>query len=608
MDKRTLLAVVLSVVVISIGFMLQSLIFPSSENDEAAIPPDADAIQEQRLQVAEGTGPTETDSGSETPSAPAEPGTEILPTGDVDDRERTVTLETELFTVVFSNRGGEIVSLQLKEHDDESEPVDMIYRGETDIGAFFISFGGPDAKPVDAIFEYSRRGEFGMEFRRDFIAPTAADGNAYPFTLVKTYNFDPLSYMFKLDVTIENSIKEFPNLNADGFSYSLGFGPQIGPTFESLGGRGEYRYFYTYEEGKRKNNRMNRAGELSVNTMYTWAGIAGKYFAVLAFPDATPYSLKFTQPYTEGLQASAYFHFSRPIIKSSLSTDTFHFYAGPKTVKELSLFNSPDKNPYGLSDLNLDTAVDSSNLLGWLESILKFFLDLFYKAIPNYGVSIILLSIFIKVLFFPITRKSYESTSKMQQLQPKINELKEKLKDNSQRMNQEMAALYKREKVNPLGGCLPILLQMPIFIAFYGVLSKHFALRGAPFFWWITDLSEPDSILSFGNFTVPLLSWTDLRLLPIIYIGTQLLTSKMMQTPNTSTSKNMKMMQYMMPIFFFFILYNAPSGLLLYWTLTNVFTAIQQQAVAAYRKSHPQKPKKDDGKKPGPGRGGGKRK
>jgi YidC/Oxa1 family membrane protein insertase len=196
----------------------------------------------------------------------------------------------------------------------------------------------------------------------------------------------------------------------------------------------------------------------------------------------------------------------------------------------------------------------------------------------------------------------------MQALNPKIAEIKEKYKDKPQQMNQEMAALYKKEKVNPLGGCLPIFIQMPIFIAFYGVLSKHFPLRGAPFFWWITDLSEPDSVLSFGT-AIPLLNWSDLRLLPIIYIGTQLLSSKMMQTPNTSTSKNMKLMQYFLPIFFFFILYNAPSGLLIYWTLTNVFTAIQQKATSAYRKTHEPKKKPGDDKRKGrgPGKGPGKK-
>jgi YidC/Oxa1 family membrane protein insertase len=180
----------------------------------------------------------------------------------------------------------------------------------------------------------------------------------------------------------------------------------------------------------------------------------------------------------------------------------------------------------------------------------------------------------------------------MQALNPKITAIREKYKDNSQRMNQEIAALYKKEKVNPLGGCLPILLQMPIFISFYGVLTKHFALRGQPFVWWINDLSEPDSVLSFGDFTVPLLGWNDLRLLPILFVGTQILSSKFMQSPQSTGSSNMKLMSTLMPVFFFFILYNAPSGLLLYWIMTNVLTAGQQYVVNKYRKTHPGKEKK----------------
>ena len=211
---------------------------------------------------------------------------------------------------------------------------------------------------------------------------------------------------------------------------------------------------------------------------------------------------------------------------------------------------------------------------------------------------------------------NFDSTSKMQGLNPKIQEIREKYKDDSTRMNQEMAALYKKEKVNPIGGCLPLLLQMPIFIALYGVLSKHFALRGAPFMLWITDLSEPDSILNFGNFTVPFLGWNDLRVLPLLFVGTQIASSKLMQTPSTSQSKNMQLMQTFMPVFFFFILYSAPSGLLLYWTLTNVLTAAQQYSINKYRKTHPkdEDEPKDTGKGSsgpkggGPRPGGGKRK
>jgi YidC/Oxa1 family membrane protein insertase len=598
MDKRTLLAVVLSVVVISVGFMLQGLISPKSEEIATA-----DANQTgQGVMAAEPSAESES-TETQTFQEPAEdttPGAAVVLSGESDERERKIIVETDLFVATFTNKGGELASLLLKEHLDDGEPIDMLYHGESDWNGFFVSFGKAGAVPVDAIFEFSRRGEYGVEFRRDFLAPPSADGKSYPFTLVKRYNFEPSTYMFELVVKIENSINEFPNLDFGGFAYTLGFGPQIGPEFATLGGRGEYRYYYTYEEGKRQNNRL-RGQNLVVENRYVWGGITGKYFALIAAPLGA-YELTFSQPVIEGLQSSSFMYLSRPVIKSSANEDRFLIYAGPKIKKYLGTFNDQANNPYQVSDLNLDAAVDSSALLGWLESILKFFLDLFYSIIPNYGVAIILLSILIKLVFYPITRKSFDSTAKMQALNPKITELKEKLKDKPQQMNQEMAALYKREKVNPLGGCLPIFIQMPIFIAFYGLLSKHFPLRGAPFFGWITDLSEPDSLINFGATTIPLLGWNDLRLLPIIYIGTQLLTSKMMQTPNTSTSKNMKMMQYFMPIFFFFILYNAPAGLLLYWTLTNVFTAVQQQATTAYRKTHEPKKKPGDDKKKGRGK------
>ena len=139
--------------------------------------------------------------------------------------------------------------------------------------------------------------------------------------------------------------------------------------------------------------------------------------------------------------------------------------------------------------------------------------------------------------------------------------------------------MYKKEGVSPLGGCLPMLLQFPILIAFYSLLNTHFALRGAVFIpGWINDLSSPEVVLSFNPIKLPLLGEFDaIRALPFIMLVTTFLSSKLMQSPGTDASgKNMKMMTYMMPIMFFFILYNMPSGLLLYWTMQNIFTVAQQ--------------------------------
>ncbi len=620
MDKRTLLAVVLSVVIISVGFMIQNVLWPPE------IPETVDQTRQPGTQDGSLTGRTGTttdgegrtvESGDTGGSETAE-GTEtttrriVIPAErDEELRERTYTIETDVFIATLSNKGGELTSLRLKEHTTEGEPIDMVFNGETGIDPFFIQFGGNEAETVDTLFEQSIRGQYGVEYRRTFLAPTGPDGVSVPFTMIKTYTFQPTEYMFELEITIENSVNDYPNLDFNGIAYTLGYGPQIGPYFDELASqmvsRGEYRRYYTYEDGKRKNNNLSRSGELLIQSRFNWAGIVGKYFALLAVPDDAQYQLTFEQTSNlEGVSLASYMYLSRPFIRSSKNTDVFRIYAGPKLKKHLTMYNDSAKNPYGYSDLNLDEVVDTSAILGWLESILKFFLDMFYRMIPNYGVAIILLTLLVKALLFPITRKSYESTSKMQALNPKIQEIREKFKDNPNRMNQEMAALYKKEKVSPLGGCLPLLLQMPVFIALYGVLTKHFGLRGEEFIWWINDLSQPDSAWNFAPFTLPILGWSDLRVLPMLFVGTQVLSSKFMQQPGTAQNKNMKLMGTLLPVVFFFILYNAPSGLILYWTTTNILTVGQQRLIAKYRQSHPDSDDKSGGTKGGGSGPGGK--
>jgi len=191
----------------------------------------------------------------------------------------------------------------------------------------------------------------------------------------------------------------------------------------------------------------------------------------------------------------------------------------------------------------------------------------------------------------------------MQALQPKVNELREKYKDNPQKMNQEMAALYKKEGVSPLGGCLPLLLQMPIFFALYNLLSTHFELRSAVFIpGWINDLSSPESIWDFAPFSIPFVGWHNLRVLPFIMLVTTFIQSRFTQAPDSSSAANMKLMTYAMPIVFFFILYDMPSGLVLYWTMQNVLTIFQQM----YTNSRRAKAAAAEAAQPPP-RGGGKR-
>ena len=204
-------------------------------------------------------------------------------------------------------------------------------------------------------------------------------------------------------------------------------------------------------------------------------------------------------------------------------------------------------------------------------------MEFFYKLIPNWGVSIIILTILMRFIIFPLTKKSSESSLKMQELQPRIQEIQEKHKGNTQKMNEEMAKFYKEAGYNPLSGCLPLLIQFPLIFAMYNLFNNYFEFRGAMFIsGWIPDLSQGDSVMMLP-FTVPFLGWSDLRILPIIYVVSQLLFGKVTQTPGTAQQNStMKFMMYGMPLIFFFMFYNAPSGLLIYWTLSNFLTLAQQ--------------------------------
>jgi len=571
MDKKTLIAVVLSVVVISVGFFIQNAIFGPKPGD---IPAETETVQEEALPVEEAAPVAEDVYEDYDYSEVRATDEEIV--------LRDIETETDLFDITFSTKGGTITSLKLKEHMDGDDYVDMINKGDTEYGAFDILFGDADTAPVEDAFHFRQRGDTTFEFYRDFRAPDTGR----IFTLTKSYIFHPQEYMFELQITIENSIKEYPDLDFDGVAYTLAVGPQIGPRFTKLDGRREYRQYYTYAGGKRIKEKMPKDGILPIDHDLNWAALVGKYFTIIGIPDATDYQVEFRGGAIPGIEESSRLYFMRPIIKSSKSTDVFRFYAGPKINRVLGRYDNSDKNIYGVKDLDLTKVVDSSRLLGWLEAIMKAALVLFYSWIPNYGVAIILLTIVVKIVLYPITHKSFESTARMQELNPKIQELREKFKSNPQKMNQEMAALYKKEGVSPLGGCLPLVLQMPVFFAMYGLLNKHFDMRGATFIaGWITDLSAAESIWSFAPFKLPIVGWSDLRALPILFVATQLLSSKMMQTPSSGQSEGqMKMMTYLMPIMFFFILYEAPSGLLLYWTVTNVLTALQQKYLTPWLK------------------------
>jgi YidC/Oxa1 family membrane protein insertase len=409
-----------------------------------------------------------------------------------------------------------------------------------------------------------------------------------PFTYKKVFTFRDGEYMFGMAVSLEGADGNQIPLNADGLAYTLSVGPQIGPRFDQLPKNADYRK-YILEVGGKKKAETPKAGALqTIKDLPSWGSLAGKYFAFIAIPERPMATFAFRQVDDQAIRQANSMYLSRPAVSAFSQTDKYYFYFGPRTSTELAKYEYADKNSFGLASMKLEDATEQSNLLGWLETILKFLLNFFYKLIPNYGVAIILVTILIKAIFFPLTKKGSISTARMQELQPKLQELQAKYKGNTQKLNQEMAEFYKRENYNPMSGCLPMLIQFPLFIAMYSLFNNHFDLRGASFIpGWIGDLSLPETIWNFGSFRLPILGWNDLRALPIIYLASQLLYGKFTSTPQSGqNASQMKLMMYGMPIMFFFVLYDVPSGLLIYWIVSNVLTIGQQIVINDMLKKH----------------------
>ncbi len=259
------------------------------------------------------------------------------------------------------------------------------------------------------------------------------------------------------------------------------------------------------------------------------------------------------------IQGEVYFH-------STPKTRTTTFFVGPKKQSLLWDLGMKDVMEFGM--------------WRWLCYPLVWVLNLFHGWIPNFGVAIILLTILVRVLFWPLTHKSTVGMKKMQELQPKMKAIQAKFKDNPQRLQQETWALYKAEKVNPMSSCLPMLIQIPVFIALFNVLRSAVELRYAPFL-WIADLSEPEGLFAswfpFGG----------LNLLPILMAVTTGLQSAF--TPSTGDKNQQKMMMVFMPIMMLVMFYSFPSALSLYWFLSNVFSIVQmyfiRRAAAEERKA-----------------------
>jgi YidC/Oxa1 family membrane protein insertase len=560
MEKNTLIAIVLSTIVLITFTVLQTVVFPPKPAEEIVV--------EQEVPLA--TEITENEGISSDTLAMAYPDDEESL------QEEEIVILTNKAKITLSNRGGDVIGYELLEHRDGESGVEMADNISAQNRAFSIALGGAENGIIQDLFHVKKIDDYTVGFYKTF--QDSRSGGKY--ILAKQYTFKPDDYLFRLDVTVEGS-DGMNRLSFGDAAYTIRTSPQIGPFYNAKSNRYENRTFMSFD-GSKKKKQILKAGETKLyENEFTWTGVGGKYFEILGIPvkPETMLDVLYSTKVEVDDYANAQVMLTRKAIMESSTQDSYYFYVGPRTEKNLKIYNNAEDNAWGLSNLKLNESLESTGILSWLESILKWCMELIYKIIPNWGVSIIILTILIKILLFPLTKKSSMGTLKMQELQPKIQEIQDKYKDQPDKLNMEMSKLYKESGYNPLSGCLPLLLQFPLIFAMYNLFNNYFEFRGAMFIpGWIPDLSIGDIVPLPGN--LPVLG-SQIHLLPIIYLASQLLFGKITQSSAAAGGNNtqMKIMMYGMPIMFFFIFYNAPAGLLLYWTVSNILQLFQQMII-----------------------------
>jgi YidC/Oxa1 family membrane protein insertase len=552
MDKKTILAVVLSLGV----FLAYQMFFAPTP------PPKQAAPAQESKQVSKDTAakPPATQATAAAPKSAAEK--EAAP--------KDIKVETENYTAIFSTRGGALKSFQLKGYQKEcTECTDDIY---PKIKNFVTGQNQPakakskdlielvavnEAMPYPLAITFP---ETAAEIAADSIydadvikldMKNAKEKQRLVFSRIfngkikveKIFTFNPDNYSIALDVKVSNltdtPMTQIPHLN--WYQY-------VDPkrAEDSYGHEGPVAYVS-------KSIKRKKVSDISTDTNLgpdvSWGGFENKYFMALIIPqDPSLTSINMSKDSSN--MVSLDIKRTKSIIPPDQSgLFSYALFIGPKDYTLLKK-----------QGISLEEAIEFDSFipgLKWLSIALLFFVRFLHQYFSNYGVAIIILTILIKIIFWPLGNISYRSMKEMQKLQPKINELKEKYKNDKSKIGQETMAMYRSHKVNPMSGCLPILIQIPVFIGLYNTLLYAIELRHSPFFWWIQDLSAKDPYY----------------ITPIIMGATQFIQQKM--TPTVGDPMQAKIM-LLMPIVFTFIFLNFPAGLVIYWLLNNVLSIGQQ--------------------------------
>ncbi len=552
-DKRTLLATLLIVVIF---FIFTSDFYHSWRyGDLPPVPSDTTGVA---APSTESTTPAGLTSGSESATASEQSQQAALP--DETQLARDIVIETPLYRGVLSTLGGDIKEWQFKNYSyQHGDPILLVKDGVNNLSVSLPSkFDSLNTSRYnftcnDSLVQLAEGQTKTITFERE-IAPGRI--------VRKAYDFSGGDYTVGLAITLEN-VQDL----VDGYHYNLRWQTGLGTTEPNLQNDMTDTKAYTFIGDDLLDLDVSDEAykELKEDERdISWAAMRTKYFACALIPESQPargVKLSGTTTYIPGADArlkSYQIDLKMPLARQGATFHKLKVYLGPLEYDTLE-------------GLGIERIMN----LGW--SIIRPFswaalksLQWLHNFVPNYGVVIVIFSILIKIILHPLTKKSNESMKQMQILQPKMKELQEKYSKEPQKLNEEMMKMYREYGVNPLGGCLPMLLQMPLLFAMFTVFSSTISFRQAPFFGWINDLSLPDTIFTLP-FSIPFYG-NHVALLPLLMGVTMFIQQKM-----SITDPKQKAMIYIMPIMFTLMFNNFPSGLNLYYALFNVLSIIQQK-------------------------------
>jgi YidC/Oxa1 family membrane protein insertase len=451
------------------------------------------------------------------------------------------------FDVEFSERGGSIVSLKLKKWD-KAHTSDFVFIDKSAaVGAFLTDLPNQGIDFTERNFTLELLDVIGGQVR-------FSSEEAGKWKLVKMFQFSEDKPVIRLQIEVQNlGTENHPT------AFELQSSLTVQPSMN--GNRTPPESFIALSDklnSVKLDQALKKPHVFEGNIL--WQALCEKYFGLFIRPENPASLSQTTARRNESQNLFGLLSFPpEEMAPQGVRQFEFLIYAGPKYYKELKEFE------YGFE------RVLSHGFFGIFKLWLLLVLQWSYGVVKNYGWAIILITVGVKLLFTPLTHMSFESMKKMQALQPKLKALQERYKNDQAALSREMMELYKKNKVKPMGGCLPMLLQIPIFIAFYQVLAQTVELRGAPFIFWIKDLSEPDRFWTLP-FAIPFLG-DAINILPILMLGSMVWQQQL--TPQTGTSDQQKMMMFM-PIIFGFMFYNLPSGLVLYWFVNNLLSIFHQ--------------------------------